>query len=88
MTQEDVIRMAIEAKYYTYVDGIRVLVPKDTDDHWAMLKRFAETVAYVERGVILEAIDQLTDDRHPMFAEGYHLALDHVQQFIEGRFLE
>jgi hypothetical protein len=88
MTREDIIRMAAEAKYYRYKDGIRIEISKenDTDDQWSMLERFAELVASTERMAILDTIEQLADNRHPMFAKGYHFALDNIQQFIEGRY--
>ena len=40
---------------------------------------------------ILEFIDEFTgaeQERHPMFSEGYDLALLHMKQFIEGRLKE
>ena len=87
MTREDVIRLAADAKYYRYDNGVRVVISKenDTDDQWSMLERFAENVASAERMAILDTIEELTDDRHPIFTEGYHLALAHIQEFIESR---
>jgi hypothetical protein len=38
-----------------------------------------------EREAIIQTIDELTDDRHPMFAQGYDCALRHIKEFIEGR---
>jgi hypothetical protein len=36
-----------------------------------------------EREAIIQTIDELTDDRHPMFAQGYDYALRHIREFIE-----
>lgn len=40
-----------------------------------------------ERVAILQTIEELcgSGDAHPMFADGYDAALDHIKQFIEGR---
>jgi hypothetical protein len=27
----------------------------------------------------------MESDRHPMFSEGYDYALDHIEQFVQGR---
>ena len=37
-----------------------------------------------EREAIIQTIDELSDDRHPMFAQGYDYALRHIREFIEG----
>ena len=46
---------------------------------------FANLIAADEREAIIQTIDELDDDRHPMFAEGYRHALQHIREFIEGR---
>jgi hypothetical protein len=40
-----------------------------------------------ERVAILQTIEALygSEEDHPMFAEGYNSALDHIREFIEGR---
>jgi hypothetical protein len=38
-----------------------------------------------EREAIIQTVNELTDDRHPMFEEGYRHALRHIREFIEGR---
>jgi len=52
------------------------------------VERFAELVAKQERMAVLETIEELKgmeSDRHPMFSEGYDYALDHIEQFVQGR---
>ena len=38
-----------------------------------------------EREKILGTVNELFDDRHPMFSDGYSLALQHIRGFILGR---
>ena len=52
------------------------------------VERFAELVAKHERMAVFETIEELKgmeSDRHPMFSEGYDYALDHIEQFVQGR---
>ena len=52
------------------------------------VEKFAELVAKQERMAVLETIEELKgmeSDRHPMFSEGYDYALDHIEQFVQGR---
>ena len=46
---------------------------------------FAALVAAAEREAIIQTVNELTDDRYPMFAQGYDYALRHIKEFIEGR---
>jgi hypothetical protein len=77
MNREDIIHMAREAGWTQY----SLLYPVEVQ----RLEHFAYLVAAHERESILHTVDELTDDRHPMFVEGYHLALHHIGQCIEGR---
>lgn len=62
MTREDVIRLAAEAKYYKYdATGTRVLASVN-DDPWAMLERFAEYVALLERSECAKICDEIAED--------------------------
>jgi hypothetical protein len=38
-----------------------------------------------EREAIIQTVNELTDDRRPMFAQGDRHALQHIKEFIEGR---
>ena len=52
------------------------------------VEKFAELVRQDERIAVLETIEELKgmeSDRHPMFSEGYDYALDHIEQFVQGR---
>jgi hypothetical protein len=44
-----------------------------------------KSVKQAEREAIIQTVNELTDDRHPMFEEGYRYALRHIREFIEGR---
>lgn len=75
MTREDIIRMAREA-------GLEVVHFTSTPES---IEHFAELVAAAEREAIIQTVNELTDDRHPMFEQGYGYALRHIREFIEGR---
>jgi len=71
MDKLDVLNMAMEADLGTNV--------------FLRLVHFANLVVAHEHDAILQTIDELDDDRHPMFAEGYRHALRHIREFTEGR---
>jgi hypothetical protein len=57
--------------------------------HYMPYEKFAKLVAEHERTAVLETIKELRgmeSDRHPMFSDGYDYALDHIEQFVRGRF--
>ena len=52
------------------------------------LVALANKVTERERSHMLDFIEEFTgaeQERHPMFSEGYDLALLHMKQFIKGR---
>lgn len=52
------------------------------------LKAFADLITAADRKALLDTLDELTgmeQDRHPMFSDGYDLALWHIEQFVRGR---
>lgn len=51
------------------------------------LLALVQTVQQAERQAVLDTIDALqgTEDRHPLFVEGYEYALRHIEEFIKGR---
>jgi hypothetical protein len=52
------------------------------------LKAFADLVTAADRQALLDTLEALTgneEDRHPMFSEGYDLALWHIEQFVRAR---
>jgi hypothetical protein len=59
--------------------------------HWmyrplyAVPKQAELDAVQAEREAIIQTVNELTDDRHPMFAEGYRHALQHIKEFIVGR---
>ena len=78
MNREDIIRMAEESGAIHYW-------------HLSNLERFATLVASAERAfchqLMLDFIEEFMGyekDRHPMFSEGYDLALFHMKKLIEG----
>lgn len=85
MTKEDIMRMA-EAS------GVEDSL---LYEHWRCnlesMTRFAALVASAERAfchqLMLDFIEEFMGyekDRHPMFSEGYDLALYHMKKLIEG----
>lgn len=85
MNREDIIRMA-EAS------GVEDSL---LYEHWRCnlesMTKFAELVASAERAfchqLMLDFIEEFMGyekDRHPMFSEGYDLALFHMKKLIEG----
>ena len=78
MTREDIVRMAKEAGMESF-------------DICVELDDFAKLVAEHERAfchqLMLDFIEEFMGyekDRHPMFSEGYDLALYHMKKLIEG----
>ena len=78
MTREDIVRMAKEAGMESF-------------DICVELDDFAALVASAERAfchqLMLDFIEEFMGyekDRHPMFSEGYDLALYHMKKLIEG----
>jgi hypothetical protein len=51
-----------------------------------LLVALATKAAEYERQAILQTIEELmgSDNRHPMFAEGYDYALRHIEEFVRG----
>lgn len=79
MNREDITRMAQEAGFVG-MDG----------DHGA-LRRFAALVASAELTDVLDFIEEFTGaerERHPMFSDGYDLALSHVKELVEAKLKE
>lgn len=87
MTQDSIIRMAQEAGA---LEEFRPLMGKN---YWLFtcpedLKAFADLVTAADRQALLDTLEALTgneEDRHPMFSEGYDLALWHIEQFVRAR---
>ena len=82
MNREDIIRLAREAG-----------ISDSWDLNWQdkIIERFATLVASAERAfchqLMLDFIEEFMGyekDRHPMFSEGYDLALYHMKKLIEG----
>jgi hypothetical protein len=82
MNREDIVRMAREAG-----------IADSWDLNWQdkIIERFAALVASAERAfchqLMLDFIEEFMGyekDRHPMFSEGYDLALFHMKKLIEG----
>ena len=91
MNREDIIRIAQEARFYVKDD--EAYSPSNQEDHelTEYLERFAALVASAERAfchqLMLDFIEEFMGyekDRHPMFSEGYDLALFHMKKLIEG----
>ena len=97
MNREDIIRMAREAKLLGEFDTAECIV-EDGIEIWLFgergineLTQFAALVASAERAfchqLMLDFIEEFMGyekDRHPMFSEGYDLALYHMKKLIEG----
>lgn len=87
MTQDSIIRMAQEAgalEEYRHLAGKNYWLFTCPED----LKAFADLVTAADRQALLDTLDALTgneEDRHPMFSEGYDLALWHIEQFVRAR---
>lgn len=87
MTQDSIIRMAQEAgalEEYRHLAGRNYWLFTCPED----LKAFADLVTAADRQALLDTLDALTgneEDRHPMFSEGYDLALWHIEQFVRAR---
>ena len=82
MNREDIIRMYAKANGWS---------PAAFTDTLEELERFAALVASAERAfchqLMLDFIEEFMGyekDRHPMFSEGYDLALYHMKKLIEG----
>jgi recombinational DNA repair protein (RecF pathway) len=87
MTREDIIRMAQEAGF----DYSGAELSWESVICTEELQRFAALVASAERAfchqLMLDFIEEFMGyekDRHPMFSEGYDLALFHMKKLIEG----
>jgi hypothetical protein len=85
MNREDIIRMADASGLLLYGMG------KDREQFVDYLECFADLVASAERAfchqLMLDFIEEFMGyekDRHPMFSEGYDLALFHMKKLIEG----
>ena len=83
MTKEDIIRMAKEAGFDTDLPPFQ--------DGTAIALKLAALIASAERAfchqLMLDFIEEFMGyekDRHPMFSEGYDLALYHMKKLIEG----
>lgn len=87
MTQDSIIRMAQEAgalEEYRHLAGRNYWLFTCPED----LKAFADLVTAADRQALLDTLEALTgneEDRHPMFSEGYDLALWHIEQFVRAR---
>ena len=84
MNREDIIRMALEAEVLSKYES-----PTGFCAEAAV--KFAALVASAERAfchqLMLDFIEEFMGyekDRHPMFSEGYDLALYHMKKLIEG----
>ena len=87
MNREDIIRMAQEAGF----GGGGFVMPTHAGHITHELERFAALVAFAERAfchqLMLDFIEEFMGyekDRHPMFSDGYDLALYHMKKLIEG----
>ena len=85
MNREDIIRMAREAGFDPHD------MSADFTCNLKDIERFAALVASAERAfchqLMLDFIEEFMGyekDRHPMFSEGYDLALFHMKKLIEG----
>lgn len=87
MTQDSIIRMAQEAgalEEFRHLAGRNYWLFTCPED----LKAFADLVTAADRQALLDTLEALTgneEDRHPMFSEGYDLALWHIEQFVRAR---
>ena len=87
MTQDSIIRMAQEAgalEEFRHLAGRNYWLFTCPED----LKAFADLITAADRQALLDTLEALTgneEDRHPMFSEGYDLALWHIEQFVRAR---
>jgi recombinational DNA repair protein (RecF pathway) len=91
MNREDIIRMAREAGFYIEHNEIYSMSTQSDQELTEPIERFAALVASAERAfchqLMLDFIEEFMGyekDRHPMFSEGYDLALFHMKKLIEG----
>lgn len=87
MTQDSIIRIAQEAgalEEFRHLAGRNYWLFTCPED----LKAFASLITAADRQALLDTLEALTgneEDRHPMFSEGYDLALWHIEQFVRAR---
>ena len=82
MNREDIVRMARQA-------GSLIEAAQEKDLLW--LERFAALVASAGLTDVLDFIEEFTGaerERHPMFSDGYDLALSHVKELVEAKLKE
>ena len=91
MNKEDIIRMAREAGFFIEHNEIYSMSTQSDHELTELIERFAALVASAERAfchqLMFDFIEEFMGyekDRHPMFSEGYDLALFHMKKLIEG----
>ena len=91
MNREDIIRLAREAGFFIQQNEIYSMSTQSDQELTEWIERFAALVASAERAfchqLMLDFIEEFMGyekDRHPMFSEGYDLALFHMKKLIEG----
>ena len=91
MNREDIIRMAREAGFFIQQNEIYSMSTQYDKELTEWIERFAALVASAELSDVLDFIEEFTGaerGRHPMFSDGYDLALSHVKELIEAKLKE